>query len=97
MLKISSRQEIIKIANFLQSENTKIFIDKFKEIEQSAVKSLADRAYAIFGTWKEYDAYRSLLGSISSWNKMESFIQKCEEKLERLKIIISSVIALKRL
>lgn len=91
MNSISFRHQLLKIANFLQSENTKIFQDKFSDKEPELVKSWADRSYAIFGTWKDYDGYRLLLASLSNWEEMEGFISKCEKKLESLVQTISSL------
>lgn len=81
---ISLRHQIIKTANFLQGENTQIFLDKFSDKDPGVVKSLADRAYHLFKAWKDYDGYRALLTSISGWEEMEMFVKKCEEKLSSL-------------
>lgn len=91
MNSISIRHQLLKLANFLQSENTKIFMDKFGDKDQSEVKALADRAFLIFSTWKEYDKYRELLASIGSWEEMISFIGRCESALEK---ITSKVVSL---
>ncbi len=91
MNSISFRHHLLKIANFLQSENTKIFTEKFADKEISEVKSLADRAYSLFGIWKDYDAYRSLLSSISTWEEMESFVSKAEQSVEEVSSKVSQL------
>ena len=91
MNSISFRHHLLKIANFLQSENTKIFTEKFADKEISEVKSLADRAYSLFGTWKDYDSYRSLLSSISTWEEIESFVSKAEQSVEEVSSKVSQL------
>jgi hypothetical protein len=66
-------------------------MDKFGDKDQSEIKTLADRAFLIFSTWKEYDKYRELLASIGSWEEMTSFIEKCESALEK---VIGKVVSL---
>lgn len=88
---ISFRHHLLKIANFLQSENTRIFTEKFSNKDTFEIKALADRAYSLFGTWKDYDGYRSLLSSISSWEEMESFVSKAERSINQISAKISEL------
>ena len=57
--------ELIKLADFLQAENTEIFNKKFEGKDPDYVKELADRFYFIFKPMKDYGEYRSLANSDS--------------------------------
>lgn len=91
MKPISLRHQIFKTADFLPGENTQIFADKFGDKDPGLVKGLADRAYHLFKTWKDYDGYRALLASISDWEEMELFVGVCEEKLSSLIGLVSGL------
>ena len=71
--KLKNFIDLIKTANFNQGENTQIFADKFPDLD----KSVADRFYRIFGTWKDYDSYRQLLNSFETSEDILHFIEKC--------------------
>ena len=85
ILKIASFLELIKTANFNQGENTQIFADKFPGLDKSA----ADRFYSIFGTWKNYDAYRELLKSFNDDAEVTHFIIKCEWKKQPQSLLLA--------
>jgi hypothetical protein len=93
MITISSRHnslELIKLADFLQAENTEIFNKKFEGEDPDYVKELADRFYFIFKPMKDYSEYRSLANSISTIKDLETFLKKCDEAISIISKKISS-------
>jgi hypothetical protein len=93
MITISSRHnslELIKLADFLQAENTEIFNKKFEGKDPDYVKELADRFYFIFKPMKDYNEYRSLANSISTIEDLETFLAKCDGAVSIISKKISS-------
>ena len=93
MITISSRHnfaELIKLADFLQAENTEIFNKKFEGEDPDYVKELADRFYFIFKPMKDYEEYRSLANSISTIEELEEFLAKCDNAISIISKKISS-------
>jgi len=84
--------ELIKLADFLQAENTEIFNKKFEGEDPDYVKELADRFYFIFKPMKDYGEYRSLANSdsISTIEDLETFLAKCDGAVSIISKKISS-------
>ena len=93
MITISSRHnsaDLIKLADFLQAENTEIFNKKFEGEDPNEIKELADRFFFIFKPMKDYSEYRSLANSISTIEELETFLAKCDNAVSIISKKISS-------
>lgn len=91
-MKISIRH-IVKVAEFLKGENTKIFEQKFSGNPPEKIKSLADSFYRLFGEWEDHNRYRALIEEIGTIEAGEAFVKKCEEAVAGVerKLISSGV------
>jgi len=87
---IKEAAELIKLADFLQAENTEIFNKKFYGEDPNEIKELADRFYFIFKPMKDYSEYRSLANSISTIEELEEFLAKCDNAVSIISKKISS-------
>jgi len=83
--------ELIKLADFLQAENTEIFNKKFQNEDPDKIKNLADRFYFLFKAMKDYEEYRSIISSMSTVEEFELFLAKCDNAISIISKKVSSL------
>ena len=80
----NSNALLLKLAAFLQGENSKLFSEKFSDLPPEKVKDLADRYYNLFRMWSDYDAYRNFISGLESFESAETLLKNLEERTRRV-------------